>query len=279
MNLLRVMRWSVVLLASMFPAWPGFAGDTAEIGGRSGPTYNQECGGESLVIGFEYNSGKSLDSMGAICGIRANGDWTGEIVHKGRVGGGGGSGPFTILCPPFNAVAGIQVFIDNNDSVRHFGIGCFPVPGPELTYLGTNNEGGEDQYDVHSDCPPFQFATGVYGHFEALVNSMGLHCMAPVIKAAAPPPPPLDPPTPPTKTETPAKVDNEPTEDPVIPAGGDQTTAATDTTVYKVQGEDDPNTNNYLNRGDQVTIVSCGDGWCKISAPYSGWVWGEDLGR
>jgi len=255
-----------MLLASLFLASPVFAGNTAEIGGQTGDAYNQECGGESLVIGFDYTAGKALDSIGAICGIRANGDWTGAIEHKGRAGGGGGAGPFTIQCPPFNAVAGVQVFVDNHDSIRHIGVGCFPVPGPDLTYLNTTNEGGEDKYDVHSDCQPFEFATGVYGHSAGLVNSMGLHCMLPVLKTAAPPPPKTDiPPPPPKDTTTP-------------PPAADQATAKADTTVYKVKGEDDEDTNKYLNAGDAVTIVSCGgDNWCEISSPYSGFVWGDDL--
>lgn len=62
------------------------------------------------------------------------------------------------------------------------------------------------------------------------------------------------------------------------PAPADQATAKANTTVYKVKGKDDPDTNEYLKQGDAVTIVTCeGDNWCTISSPYSGFVWGDDL--
>ncbi len=57
--------------------------------------------------------------------------------------------------------------------------------------------------------------------------------------------------------------------------GTNGATAANDTTIY-----DQPEGNDvaYLQAGDPVTITSCnGDGWCKISKPRKGWVWGEDL--
>ncbi len=321
MRLAAVMGWMIPLSASMCLALPTFAGSTPEIGSQSGQVYNQECGGESLVIGFEYTSGKALDSVGAICGIRRKGDWTGEIVHKGRVGGGGGSGPFTVLCPPFNAVAGIEVFVDNHDSVRHLGVGCFPVPGPQLTYLNTTNEGGEDNYSEHSDCPPYQFATGIHGHFNALVNSMGLHCMAPVLKQAEPPPTGGGDPAIPPQLEEALRVTGKTPEQcvasnakclelvaglhggPGNPAAqaaavsrcqpvlaqcmanaaldASKAIAPDGTTVYKRPNGDESEANvaGYIPRGGEVTVVKCENGFCEISAPVAGFVWGEDIGR
>lgn len=37
---------------------------------------------------------------------------------------------------------------------------------------------------------------------------------------------------------------------------------------------------HYLEQGDTVTIIACedgGEGWCQISKPVKGWVWGGDL--
>jgi hypothetical protein len=79
-----------------------------------------------------------------------------------------------------------------------------------------------------------------------------------------------------------ALPDGDPRKPGVVDVVGDDgdggNTAKTDTTVYKVKGEDDEATNKYLSAGDKVTIVNCGgDNWCEISAPYQGYVWAVDL--
>ena len=53
--------------------------------------------------------------------------------------------------------------------------------------------------------------------------------------------------------------------------------AATDTTIYaKPAGKEVA----YLRAGDPVTIASCDNiGWCKISDPVLGYVWGPDLSK
>lgn len=54
-------------------------------------------------------------------------------------------------------------------------------------------------------------------------------------------------------------------------------TAAVDTTIYaKPAGKEI----GYLRTGDPVTIASCDDiGWCTVTAPLSGYVWGPDLSK
>jgi outer membrane protein OmpA-like peptidoglycan-associated protein len=64
-----------------------------------------------------------------------------------------------------------------------------------------------------------------------------------------------------------------------LPASGDiaAVSAAVDTTVYaKPAGKEI----GYIRARDPVTIVSCDDiGWCKISRPKKGYVWGPDLSK
>ncbi|MEO9228895.1 MAG: hypothetical protein ABI216_08120 [Devosia sp.] len=60
-----------------------------------------------------------------------------------------------------------------------------------------------------------------------------------------------------------------------VPQAGATPTAAQATTIYDAPGGNDV---AYLDAGDGVTIVKCNsDGWCKISAPKEGYVWGADL--
>lgn len=264
MKLLSAIRWCIAL-AAMALSLPAMAFDTAEIGSQVGSTYDQKCGGESLIVGFQYSAGKALDALGIICAIRKDGWWTGDMDYRGRVGGGGGEGLRNITCvEQGKAVVGVHVFVDKHGSVRHIIYGCFTVPGNDLTYYGTENSGGEDAYSEHTDCPPGQYATGIYGHFDGLINSIGLHCKEPPIKAPQPPPPL-------SGNNNPPAADN--------PPAAAQASARTDTTVYQVKGQDDEATNQYLTQGEPVTIDSCDENWCRISAPYSGWVWGEDLNR
>jgi outer membrane protein OmpA-like peptidoglycan-associated protein len=59
--------------------------------------------------------------------------------------------------------------------------------------------------------------------------------------------------------------------------GPSSAVAAVDTTIYaKPAGKEV----GYLRAGEPVTIVSCDDiGWCNVTAPQTGYVWGPDLSK
>jgi SH3-like domain-containing protein len=64
--------------------------------------------------------------------------------------------------------------------------------------------------------------------------------------------------------------------------GGDQATAPNGTTIYKQPNGDESEANvaGYVDQGGSVTVTNCADsGFCKVSAPYKGYVWHEDIGR
>jgi hypothetical protein len=59
--------------------------------------------------------------------------------------------------------------------------------------------------------------------------------------------------------------------------GPSSAVAAVDTTIYaKPAGKEV----GYLRAGEPVTIVSCDSiGWCNVTAPQTGYVWGPDLSK
>lgn len=163
-----------------------------------------------------------------------------------------------------------RLVLEKNDGSQQFKL--------DATFTGTKQPDGSYIFEVdglpgffirHRDYKIFIEQNDGSPQFIADA-SFRMQNSGPVADDPPPPPPPQKDPPPPQPENTPAPKP-EPAED--------HAKADVDTTVYQKKGEDDEDTNQYLYAGDTVTIVSCDDNWCKISAPYSGWVWREDLDR
>ncbi|MBN9306671.1 MULTISPECIES: SH3 domain-containing protein [unclassified Devosia] len=216
-------------------------------------------------------------------------------------------------CPTGMAVQSLKVGVDGHDDVRGFSISCRNMATGEIK-LDANNSyaGGVTARIGVAPCGSGTIATGVIGGHGALIDRLGLICsrfqdqngkLLPVVGAGGVLPKdkpvravgkavgtggvlPKDKPvravgkavgtTAPGRT--PGEVDNGGGDNGGGKGGGNGQ-AVVGAAIYDAP---DGTRIGELYAGTPVTITECGkqfDGWCEISRPKSGWVWGEDLGR
>ncbi len=277
MSLRRVGLGLVVSAGLVFgAAVPSSGEDTRQIGGPGGKGGGSHCAPGQLVSGFDYSSGKALDYLNANCWDPSTGRF------KGATGGLGatidlGTKNRTADCPLTMAVQSMRVFVDKHGIVHHVEAVCGGLAENWPTgKIATTNSGGEASYSEEISCPRGFLASALIGAYGVLVDRVGLRCTKVYDVGGNPPPaekpaekPPARAPMKVTNDQAPLKVNNGAGGD-----GGDY--AAVDTTIY-----DEPAGNevDYISEGDPVTIRSCTDGWCRITEPRRGYVWGEDVGR
>lgn len=266
------------------------AEETKQIGGPGGAPFRVDCAGDGVLTGFDYEAGKALDWIIPLCRAVRGGHVVGDhYVIGGGIGqepasGSSGFSSFTagevMECPTDTAVMGLRVSVDKFSMIHHIQIYCRALAeNAPQTILRTTNSGGEADWNDTVTCGPGMSAVGVVGGAWAQVDRLGLVC-GKTHEVAPPPPaekpaekPPARAPLKVTNDQAPLKVDNGAGGD---GGGGGGDYAAVDTTIYDAPGGDEI---DYISEGDPVTIRSCDDGWCRITEPRRGYVWGEDLGR
>ena len=254
--------WLGVTLVAL--AAPGYADDTNQMGSQGGSPFDVQCKGADLLIGVSYIAGRDVDQVSPICQPRKGGSFTGGEYRLGQFGGRTDNSVAGALRCPFNmAIRSMHIYVDNQAQIHRFSLTCYPASSDivQPVYLkGVVNPpggGGVDQSGGNVSCPVGELAKGMTGGNTSSVNRLGLKC----------------------GTFEKTAVNNGDNTGGGNTGGGNTRTVKGSTTIYtKPEGSEIA----YLNDGDAVTIVSCedgGQGWCKISSPKKGYVWGGDLNQ
>ncbi len=254
---------------------------TAEIGGRGGHPFADRCAFGDVLVGFEFRAGKAVDMVRAMCQeVSPELRLVGDVDRLNKFGGGGGEGSRK-RCSGQNAVTALTVSIDKFGAVHQFFATCSAVDGDGGSRsLDIDGDGGEARYTEVAQCER-GFAVGIAGAYGALIDRIGLICediVATLQREVNPVATPIPVPAPAPKPEIPAmRIDNKAGQNKGAGGGGGGGTAKVATTIYDQPGGADQ---AYLSAGDPVSITGCGnDGWCEVSQPQRGFVWGEDLNR
>ena len=280
------------------------ASDSKLIGNTDGKAFVSECPPGKAVVGWKYNSDDRLRAIVALCNMvdPATGAAGGAIrpasdtLIGGDFGAGAEGGSGERKCKhPTHVVHSLSVNLTDTLAVHSMRATC-PAPGRAPAYMSRTNLAANAPPAAAkglAECPSRSYATALIGTFRNSgprqgISSIGLRCQA--------------------IGETPAAADtgddgaNDQADMGDDEGGGDDgfqlevdigpdgiqigggnkgggKARFTDepTTVYaKPAGKEIA----YLEQGDRVTIVACedgGQGWCQISRPVKGFVWGGDL--
>ena len=264
---------------------------TSTVGDQGGTAFQSACPPGEALLGFGYMAGENLLSISPQCRLLENGTPTGKLDELGSVGvayGESGAGAVTstsTACPKGMSVVGMQVYLDPRTSVHHVRLSCHVTDGENKAGAlakQTDTLGGQVGSHSGANCPAGEFATGMIGSYGPVINSLGLICHSADDDTA-------NVATPDTNTGDNETADGDgfpiqlqinlpPLKFDAKPGPSKHTRVAlTSTTIYaKPAGKEIA----YLGGGDRVTIVTCennGQGWCKISTPKKGYVWGGDL--
>jgi hypothetical protein len=279
----------------------------------AGDKFEATCPDGQAAVGFVYNAAESLTAIGTYCAKVENGKISGSPIKPKSIRGVKRGKAFAAsLCTDANAVAALLVVQNGLQLIRHIQILC----REDLAGAGYDHGANQSLVDLPAQqpglgngfppndplyilqdgapalCPEATYATGFIGTYLAgqSITSIGLRCSDPVT---------ADKP----QADT-TKPDNG------SGAGGDMTDpgdGASDgedgfqitlqigpntlkfgpkgkvrkakeaTTVY---AEPDGDEIAYLDKGEKVTVLACedkGKGWCQVTRPEAGFVWGGDL--
>lgn len=285
LTLLLALPW-MMLPATLQADDTTYLHDAALLGGGGGGPFRADCPNGWALTGVNVTIGIDMNSVSPVCSPTFAGLSYEGTTHLGTYGDAKDHSGYASCAP--NLMQGMDVGTSHANIVHHLQLVCLTPDGG--TYIaiiqkadnsGPLTHGGADQRNERTGCPPGEFAVGLYGRAGAYVDAVGILCGKVAAAPRAPPPVQQTAEPPPNVRETP------------LPLGGDgnagngnnpageaeQSGAAnTATTIYDQPGGNDQ---AYLEAGDAVTIVQCGDpyGWCQISQPTTGWVWGAELDR
>lgn len=284
------------------------AAETRRIGNTDGQEFVSECPPDRAVVGWNYNSDDRLRAIVALCLLvdPATGSTGGvarptdDQLFGGDFGpnGGGGSGKRT--CNDRQHVRSIAVNLTSTLTVHSLRATCHgPGTAPVLVAPTDLAAGAPGQAAKGTaDCGTDSYATALVGTFKNTgpaqgILSLGLRCAAIGEAAAADAGNGNDDDGGNDQADRgdddegngPGgfEIDIDIGPDGVRIGGGNRRDggrvriAEEPTTVYaRKAGREIA----YLDQGERVTIVECeddGQGWCQISRPTEGWVWGGDL--
>ena len=160
--------------------------DTPAFGGNGGGAFLAYCPEHTYLIGIGGRTGNWIDAIQPIC---AQWNSTAQAFNPpvtGRMSGGSGGGPATLMCPAGMAVRGWEIATTatgNTLVVRYVRPQCETVlpeqrPGAEIPgqFGGSGAAAPADRMGYK--CPPGQLANGIYGTSGAFVDRAGLKCVA-----------------------------------------------------------------------------------------------------
>lgn len=294
--LVRLLTIAVAVSAGALAPAAAQTFRTNEVGGPGGAAFSDSCGAGDVLIGINWETGKALNRIGPVCSRPSQGHVVGSPygLHTWGTASALGLGG-SAWCPSDMAIQSLKVDVDGYDNVRWFRISCRNMATGEVMLNGSfsiNFHGVTARTDV-APCGSGTIATGVIGGHGALIDRLGLICsrfqdqngkLLPVVGAGG-----VLPKDKPVRAvgkavgttapgRTPGEVDNGGGDNGGGKGGGNGQ-AVVGAAIYDAP---DGTRIGELYAGTPVTITECGkqfDGWCEISRPKSGWVWGEDLGR
>jgi len=301
----RSLFLACIGLAVLGVVSPVYADPSAMVGGSGGARFRIECPSDSFIFGFDIRYGSVIDQLKPACARVTDGKFTDKISKPSWTGGHGGS-VANVFCPPYQGLAGLDVYVNPDGLVRRFNMMCY-LPGDGKVSVIASPEGGAADYNAWAHCPPGQFVNGIFGRSGLYVDALGVLCAdLPKSSAAAP----IDPRTAfeslvagPTaehcqvamhqcRQRIQAQVGGQPGAAESLIAvqctpffqecvarvaavnGTVRTVRQPTNLYYEREGEF---TGIVLETGQKVTTVdACGNDWCKLSNP-EGWMWGGDL--
>lgn len=267
---------------------------------EGGKPFVSACPPGQAVVGYTYNSANQLMAIGAMCSkIDDAGSTSGLVSDPSALkGANGGSGRDPITCGPGQAVNSLGVVMTETSAILSFRATCRgPGTAPLLATTTKTDGGSANGSKMTADCGSGSYATAIVGTYKEGgpkpgIRSIGLRCrgIGEAADAGAG-----------QGGDEPANADNNGQgNDDGNGAGGFQLDlnigpdgiqiggggggkkgnkrfAQEPTTIYaRPAGKEIA----YLEQGETVTIVRCedgGEGWCQISKPTKGFVWGGDL--
>lgn len=283
------------------------AAETRHLGNTDGKAFTAACPDGLGIVGFAYNySDTQLLAVTPLCRVvDATGNASGVVPKAGSFkGASGGSGAEPIVCKNDQAVRGLEVYLTKNTSIFAFRPVCDGPGGPVTarTYsLPYDNAHQPSTSHAGVDCGSHFYTTALVGTYKDTgsqttsgILSIGLVCQ----KEGEEPAPAAAK----GGGDDEAEIGDDLTveHDGPAAAGGDGAIrfdvdigdlidgiagggkgklsfAEVPTTIYQTPAGKEI---AYLDKGEKVTIVGCedgGDGWCQISKPKKGYVWGPDL--
>jgi hypothetical protein len=173
--------------------------NTQLVGSQGGAPFDDSCHPGDVVIGFNWNAGKSLETIAAVCQPQSNGVLTGQPYGlrtwgKNTASGGSyfGVGPGVDRCPAGAAVSGLDIWVNKFQDVDSEETQCSTLNSLEGRFLLSRTLTGGGQsvgLAQPSQCPANMRAVGIIGRSGDVVNSLGLKCSSfPWLVAAQPPP-------------------------------------------------------------------------------------------
>lgn len=297
---MRPRKFATLLLAGLgllaFAVTTGPAAadtQTGKIGDPSGKSFVAACERGEALVGYAYNSAHVMMAIGPLCRPLADGAFTGPVQKLRNVyGAEDGAGNDPVVCPEKTAIARLDVFVSDRLQVHSVRGTCNPLPnGPSKgTYMrATKTTSGTAASHKSVRCEAGKYANGLVGTYDAVggIMSLGLLC-------------PSDEDNGPDEADRGDDDADKGGEDRgggkkqfeegglsfeidlgkggiSVGVSGGARRAKEPTTIYaRPAGKEI----GYLDEGERVTMVQCedgGKGWCKISKPTAGYVWGGDF--
>lgn len=304
---MSVSRLLSLFLVAVFLgiATPAIAqiGPTGLIGGPGGGDFRDQCDDGSYLVGFNLVVDRDANSIAAVCRAFTDNHYSGDEVGLTTRGNANSRKVWGVRCPDNKAAEQIVVSVSKVNLVHRASLVCRNPFGHDYEPSSSVPEfygiSGESVYQNTTGCGGGAMAVGLIGRYGGNVDALGLLCKVmgskPIHGTGK-----VNKPihgtgkvnkggnTPPLKVNNGGGAGNgggggnDTGADNGNGGGGaDTATASGGTTIYKQPNGDDSDANvaGYVAPGSSVTVSSCSGGFCKISKPKPGWVWGEDIGR
>lgn len=266
---------------------------TNTIGDQSGQPFKADCGRDEALVGFAYNSDQLLFAVSPLCRGVADNALAGAVsTPKTAVGSDGGKqSAEPEACTGMAdgmAIDRLDVWLDPGLRVHHVGATCHVISGSKAGVLlkatfNSDTVAANSAAHRSASCGSGAYATGLVGTVNnGAIGSLGLVCHKTDSTDTASTKAGNSGDTPPAADTGPDTTASDnagtpPTEKPVIYGRGGVVVVGSDTTIYsKPEGKEV----GYLRQGNDVKVVACdhhGKGWCQITIPKKGYVWGPDI--
>lgn len=306
-----------LLLAAGFASTALEDSETRQVGNPDGAKpFVSACPEGQAVADYSYNSADQLMAIGARCSkIDDKGSASGLVSDPQSLKGAkGGSGRDPLSCGPGQAVTDLSVTMTKTSSILSFRATCRgPHTAPMLVRPTQIDGGSPDGSKMGAVCESGSYATAIVGTYKdggpkPGIRSIGLRChkIGEAAEGGAGKGDGNEQANDNNNGGDEGQADNDDADQgnngehgkggdggfqldlKVGPDGiqiggggggkkGSKRFAQEPTTIYaRPAGKELA----YLEQGETVTIVRCedgGEGWCQISKPMKGFVWGGDL--
>ncbi len=308
-KILATALFGMVITAGLAFAPSAYADSRSNtVGDNSGTPFVASCKPGEALVGVVYNSAEQMYAIGALCRPIADGAFTGPLEQPAHIFGlQGGDGNDPSVCPEGHAVHQVSVYLTTNNRVHHLRFICRNIVGDHTAdvYMKATTASGPVGSTGIAKCTGIavgEYATGIVGTYGGGVTSLGLQCHNlednssdtgdnTTTNTDTADNPPAD-----TDTDTDNGNGDDGNNNTITiqvtppdqllppktlkpgPSGGVRTVKVATTLYAKPAGKELA----YLNPGDKVSVVACengGRGWCQVSKPAKGFVWGDDLGK